>query len=65
MVSMRKHPASASEHPASHADAADGPSLAGGFKTIANALKPMSRQGSISMAQARKAVQDYVRASSK
>jgi hypothetical protein len=63
---MGKHPASAAEHTAARADAAaEGSSLAGGFKTIANALKPMSRQGSISMAQARKAVQDYVRASSK
>ena len=62
---MGKPSESAAEHPAPHADAAGGASLAGGFKTIANALKPMSRQGSISMAQARKAVQDYVRASSK
>jgi len=62
---MGKHTSAATEHSACHADAAAGSSLAGSFKTIANALKPMSRQGSISMAQARKAVQDYVRASSK
>ena len=62
---MGKHTSAATVPSASHADAAAESTLAGGFKTIANALKPMSRQGSISMAQARKAVQDYVRASSK
>lgn len=62
---MEKCASAATDDSTSHADAVAGHALAGGFKTIANALKPMSRQGSISMAQARKAVQDYVRASSK
>jgi hypothetical protein len=39
--------------------------MAGKFQAVANTLKPMSKQGSISMAQARKAVQDYVRSTSK
>ena len=63
---MGKHATATTDPSTSRADAgAEGSSLVGGFKTIANALKPMCRQGSISMAQARKAVQDYVRASSK
>ncbi len=62
---MGKHTRAATDHSACNAGAATESTLAGSFKTIANALKPMSRQGSISMAQARKAVQDYVRASSK
>ena len=62
---MGKRVAATVKHSKPQAEAPDDSTLSGGFKTIANALKPMSRQGSISMAQARKAVQDYVRATSK
>lgn len=65
MVMKNARPSLGEPDGACETDAVAGHALVGGFKSIANALKPMSRQGSISMAQARKAVQDYVRASSK